>query len=111
MPTSKERRHKQILQLREILGGAYAFVRSRQYTKDAANLTYEELIYLAIDKIDGSNGASGTRVPLLTRIEKIENEVSSAVETVKSQPPSEWALDSGSAVSPDAAVNTPVVPE
>jgi len=82
------------LQMREILGNAYLFVRSREYTKTIANLTYEELLDAAIGRIEGTQGRTEIRPTLLERIAKIKNEIVSAVKTVKSKPPNEWVIAS-----------------
>lgn len=82
------------LQMREILGNAYAFVRSREYTKTVANLTFEELIDAAIARIEGTQGRTELRPTLLERIAKIKNEIAGAVTTVKSKPPNEWVIAS-----------------
>ena len=82
------------LQMREILGDAYGFVRGREYTKSIANLTYEELLDAAIERIEGTQGRTGIRATLLERIAKVQNEIKTAVKTVKSKPPEEWVIAS-----------------
>jgi len=86
----KETRLK--LQMREILGNAYAFVRGRQYTETISNITYEELLDKAIDRIEGTTGSVGARATILARVEKIKNEISNAVSTVKKKSPDYWKL-------------------
>lgn len=92
--TAQSKQNKLNLQMREILGNAYGFVRSREYTKSIANLTYEELLDAAIERIEGTQGRTGIRATLLEQIAKIQNEVKTAVQTVKSKPPNEWVIAS-----------------
>ena len=63
------------LQMREILGSAYSFVRSREYTKSVANLTYEELLDAAIERIEGTQGRTSNRPTLLDRIASFKQEI------------------------------------
>lgn len=94
------------LQMREVIGGAYAFVRGRQYTETVANITYEELLDAAIDRIEGVKGRSDIRGTRLDRVEKIKAEISQAVDTVKSLPPSQWQLQNDESTSEEDAMNT-----
>jgi hypothetical protein len=94
------------LQMREVIGSAYAFVRGRQYTETMANITYEELLDAAIDSIEGVKGRSDVRGTKLDRIEKIKAEISQAVDTVKSLPPSQWQLQNEESPSEEDAMNT-----
>ena len=94
------------LQMREIISNSYTFVRSRQYTETVANITYEELLDAAIDKIEGVKGRSDVRGTKLDRIEKIKAEVVQAVDTVKSLPPSQWQLQNEENTSAEDAMNT-----
>lgn len=97
---------KQNLKLREILGGAYGFVRGRQFTDSIANLTYEELLVRAVDRIEGTQGRSEVRATRLDRVKKIKNEIAQAVSTVKSKPPSAWKIESDDRVESKDAQNT-----
>lgn len=107
MADSKKQKQTRLnLRMREIIGRAYAFVRSREYTETVANLTYEELLDAAIDRIEGTKGRSDVRDTRLDRVMKIKEEISQAVETVKSQPPSAWALDNDDRVDPKDSMNT-----
>ena len=104
---SKALKQKKLnLQMREIISNAYAFVRSREYTQTIANITYEELLDKAIDRIEGTKGRSDVRGTRLDRVNKIKQEVAQAVETVKKQPPSAWALDNDDRIDPADAMNT-----
>lgn len=98
---------KQNLQLREILASAYGFVRGRQYTESIANITYEELLDRAIDRIEGTKGRSEVRSTKLDRIKKIKEEISAAVTTVKSKPPQSWAIEGDERVDEQDKQNTP----
>lgn len=94
------------LKMREILARSYAFVRSREYTETVANITYEELLDKAIDRIEGTKGRSDVRSTRLDRVQKIKNEIEEAVKTVQKQPPGYWALDSDDRIDPKDAQNT-----
>jgi len=94
------------LQMREIIGNSYAFVRSRQYTETVANITYEELLDAAIDRIEGVKGRSEVRGTKLDRVEKIRAEIAQAVDTVKALPPSSWQLQNDENTSAEDAMNT-----
>ena len=92
--TPKQKQTQLNLQMREILGDAYGFIRGREYTKSFASLSYEELLDAAIEKIEGSQGNTTIRPPVLVRIASIQNAIKQAVTTVKSQPPSSWVIAS-----------------
>lgn len=94
------------LQMRKMLGEAYAFVRGREYTKSIANITIEELMEEAIDRIKGTSGRTGLRETLLERIKRIQSEVATAVTTVKKKPASDWSI-SDADFSKDDLANTP----
>lgn len=82
------------LAMREILGDAYGFIRGRMYTKQVSMISFEQLIDEAINRIEGTKGTTEIRGTLLSRIERIAKEAEAAINTVKKQPPSAWALDS-----------------
>jgi hypothetical protein len=92
-------------QMREAVSSAYVFIRSRQYTESISNLTYEELIDAAIDRIEGGPGTflRGTE---LDQIKKIKDELGTAVETIKKFPPEYWQFASDDRIDLDDAVNT-----
>lgn len=94
------------MQMREILANSYAFVRGRQYNMSIANITYEELLDAAIDKIEGMTGRSDIRGTLLDRVQKIKQEITQAVDTVKKQPPAYWVIENDSRVKPEDSANT-----
>ena len=97
---------KQNLQMREILGNAYAFVRGRQFTEQIGNVTFEELLDSAIDRIEGTKGRSDVRGTLLDRVQKIKRDIAQAVTTVKKQPPSAWIIENDERVEDADAANT-----
>ena len=97
--------------MRQILNDAYAFVRGCDYNQTVANLTYEELLDAAIDRIEGTANSGNVRSTKLDRITKIKNDLVSAVETIKSKPASAWVANNADAVQPDDSVNTPEEPE
>ena len=94
------------LQMREILSNAYVFVRGRQYTETVANITDEEMLDKAIDRIEGTEGRSEVRSNKLDRVKKIKEEVATAVTTVKKRPPQEWVIEGDNKVEPDDRQNT-----
>lgn len=98
---AKTAQKKLNLAMRDIIGSAYGFVRGREYTKQMANVTYEQLIDEAIDHIEGTPGKATLRPTLLARIAKIKSEIEGAVKTVKSKSVNYWALD-----NQDSNVNT-----
>lgn len=106
MATTKSKQNKLNLQMREILGNAYAFVRGREYTKSVSNITYEQLLDAAIGRIEGTEGRSDVRGTILDRVKKIKEEVGQAVDTVKKRPPHEWVIESDDQSSKEDAVNT-----
>jgi hypothetical protein len=95
------------LQLRQVMSDAYTFVRSRQYTETVANITYEELLDAAIGKIEGTSGRSDVRATRLDRVQKLKEQISSAVTNIKKRPPQEWAIESDDNVADRDAANTP----
>lgn len=104
--STAKRQSKLNLQMREVIGRAYAFVRGRQYTETVANITYEELLDAAIDRIEGTKGRSDVRATKLDRVDSIKQEISQAVDTVKSLPPNSWQLQNEESVSAEEAMNT-----
>lgn len=102
----RQKQQKLNMQMREIIGSAYSFVRGRQYTETIANLTYEELLDAAIDSIEGVKGRSDVRGTKLDRIAKIKADVSQAVDTVMSLPPRQWQLQNDEEISAEDAMNT-----
>jgi|WetSurSiteA1Bulk_404760.scaffolds.fasta_scaffold22671_2 hypothetical protein len=102
--TDKKTAQKQLnLRMREIINNAYAFVRSREYTKQVANISYEQLLDDAIDAIEGTPGKKPLRPRALERIQKLKAEIVDAVTQVKAKPPTDWALSE----DPQENVNTP----
>lgn len=105
-PSATKKQHKLNLQMREIIGEAYAFVRGQQYTETVANITYEELLDAAIDRIEGLKGRSDVRATKLDRVEKIKADITKAVDTVKKLPPNYWQLENEESTSAEDAANT-----
>lgn len=105
--TATKKQGKLNLQMREMLANSYAFVRGRQYNESMANLTYEELLDAAIEKIEGTKGRSTVRGTILDRIQKIKQEIVQAVDTVKKQPPSYWIIENDGRIDAKDSANTP----
>ena len=98
--------------MRQILNDAYAFVRGCDYNQTVANITYEELLDAAIDRIEGTSTDTGNvRSTKLQRIAKIKGDLVSAVDTIKAKPASAWVANNADAVQLDDSVNTPEDPE
>jgi len=83
------------LQLRQTLGDAYAFVQGERLTNSIASVTLESLINEQIDQIEGTDGKTSIRPNKIEEVDRLMNETTSAVETVKSLPPSAFTLKSG----------------
>ena len=98
--------------MRQIVNDAYAFVRGCDYNQTIANLTYEELLDAAIDRIEGTSTSTGNaRSTKLQRIAQIKSNISTSVDTIKSKPPSAWVANNADVVQPDDSINTPEEPE
>jgi hypothetical protein len=116
MPTSAPKpnaaqvaKTKLSLQLREILGTAYAFVQGRQYTESVSTVTLEVLMKDQIDDIKGTPKIPG-RLNKLAEIAKIVEDTTKAVEEVKKVPPETFQAAVKDATQSDANVNTPEDP-
>jgi len=104
--SAASKQNKLNLKMREILGNAYSFVRGREYTRQTANITYEQLLDRAIHAIEGTTGQSEVRDTKLNRIKKIKEEIGKAVTTVKGKPPESWSIENDSRVTKKDATNT-----
>jgi hypothetical protein len=100
---AKSEQTKLNLRMREIVNNAYSFVRGREYTKQMSNVTFEQLLDEAIDRIEGTPGKVPLRATNLDRVKKIKNDITSAVDTIKAKPPSSWVLTEDT----EENVNTP----
>ena len=98
-PATEQR--KLNLKMRGILNDAYSFVRGREFTKKLGNITYEQLVDEAIDRIDGTPGKQPLRPTLLTRIASLKADIKTAVATVSKKSINYWSLD-----NQDENVNT-----
>jgi hypothetical protein len=98
------------LQLREILGAAYAFVQGRQFTETISTVTLEVLMKDQIDDISGTPKIPG-KSNRIAEINKIVTETTKAVEEVKKLPPSFFAAAVKDPDDPENEnVNTPEDP-
>jgi hypothetical protein len=98
------------LQLREILGAAYAFVQGRQFTETVSTVTLEVLMKDQIDDIKGTPKVPG-RLNKIAEIDKIVTDTTKAVEEVKKVPPETFAAAVKDATQSESAnVNTPEDP-
>jgi len=108
MTTSTAAKQKALtIQMRQVMSDAYTFVRSRQYTETVANLTYEELLDAAVAAIEGTVGRSEVRATRLERVQKLKEQVTAAVATIKSKPPQSWKIEGDGKVEDDDSANTP----
>lgn len=89
-PVSTQARFQQ--RTREVLGNAYGFVRSCQFTRTFANLTYEELLDAAIGRIEGDSSRSEVRSTKLERIAQIKDTIVKTVVEAKKLPPAYWVF-------------------
>lgn len=94
------------LEMRRILGDAYDFVRGSEYTKTVSQITYEQLMDEAINKIEGTKGRKDDRATRLERIKRIKQEIVTAVTTVKKQPAGAWGFDGKPEVDKEDLANT-----
>jgi hypothetical protein len=104
-PVQKQQK-EQILAMRQYIADAYSFVRGAQFTKSSANVTFEQLIDEALDKIEGTNNVSSARPCKLDRIKAIKENLSSAVEQVKAAPPEAWVWNTDGDVADADKANT-----
>jgi hypothetical protein len=108
MAKTTEAKQRQLnLQMRQVMSDAYTFVRSREYTETVANITYEELLDAAIDRIEGSKGRSDVRSTRLDRVQKLKEQLSTAVATIKARPPQDWAIEGDANTRGEDSANTP----
>jgi len=104
--TVQKQQKDQIQTMRRYIGDAYSFLRGAQYTKYAANVTFEELIDAAIDSIEGTNNVTSTRPCKLDRIKAIQSNLTSAVAAVKAAPPESWVWGTDQDVPDEDNANT-----
>jgi hypothetical protein len=93
------------VELRRILGEAYTFIRSRQLTDAISTISYEELLELAIRRVEGTDGESMVRTPKIKRVQQIKTELLATVDTVMKVPPEHWAIETDEAVSDEDNAN------
>lgn len=91
---------EQNFQLRKAIGDAYAAIEAAKTTQTFAALTYEDLLDAQIERISGAS--TQTRPNALDRVTQIVNNVTSAVEKIKSLPPESFQESNA-----DRDVNTP----
>ena len=97
------------LQLREILGTAYAFVQGRQFTESMSAVTLEVLMKDQIEDIKGTPKISG-RLNKIAEVAKIVENTTKVVEEVKKIPPETFQAAVKDPAQSDANVNTPEDP-
>lgn len=75
---------QQNFELRRTLATAYAFVKGNESTQSFASFSFEDAMDAQIERIEGKDSES--RPNVLHRIDKIENDVTSAAEKIKKLP-------------------------
>lgn len=74
--------------MREALNKGYAVLEAEKYTNTAAAFTFEEAVDQQIQRLEESG--SRIRPTPLERVEKIEQELKQAVESITAIPPEEF---------------------
>lgn len=87
-------------ELRRSVANAYAFVKGREAEQSFASFTFEDAMDAQIERIEGKD--SELRPNELNRIDRIENDIVSAVEKIKALPPELF-----NKADPSKDVNTP----
>lgn len=95
------KQQEQNLELRRAINNGYAFIEGQKLVQSFSAVTFEELLDQQVERIEG---ASTTQRPNeIERINKIEAELTSAVENIKKMPD-----DAFKKTQEDNGVNTPV---
>lgn len=102
----KVQKTKLNLQLREILGNAYAFVLGEKFTASMSTVSLETLMQEQINQIEGTDGKTEIRLNKKDALDKIVNSISEVVAAVKKLPPSYFSLNSED--RSDGNVNTTI---
>jgi len=77
-------------QLRRSVANAYAFVRGQETTETFLSITFEELLDQQIERIEGPG--TDIRPNVLDRIQKVKQDMLSAISEIKRQPDSFFKL-------------------
>lgn len=91
---------EQNLELRRAINDAYAFVEGQKLVQSFSAVTFEELLDQQIERIEGKGTVR--KLNELERIDRIEQDVISAVEKIKKLPD-----DAFKKTSEENGVNTP----
>lgn len=102
----KVQKTKLNLQIREILGNAYAFVLGEKFTNSMSTVNLETLMQEQINQIEGTDGKTEIRLNKRDALDKILNGISDVVASVKKLPPSYFSLNSED--REDGNVNTTI---
>ena len=98
--TAEQTNENLSLELRRSVANAYAFVKGREAEQSFASFTFEDALDAQIERIEGDD--TDVRPNELHRIDKIENDLLTAVAKIKSLP-AEFFNES----DPTTNVNTP----
>jgi len=94
------------LQLREVLGDAYAFVLGERLTASISAVSLEKLMQEQINQIEGTDGKTDIRLNKKDALTRLTTKISEVVRTVKKLPSSSFSLSSED--RQDGNVNTPL---
>jgi hypothetical protein len=84
--TNEEQRQQQFqVRQREAVNNAYAALVGQQYAQSAVAFTFEEALDAHIERIEGPS--TPLRPNQIERVDRIENELLAAVESLKQVPP------------------------
>lgn len=102
----KAKKTKLNLQVREILGNAYAFVLGEKFTASVSTVNLETLMQEQINQIEGTDGKTEIRPNKIEELDRMVNGVTDVVKVVKKLPPRTFSVDTEDREKGN--VNTPV---
>lgn len=100
------------IQVREVLGNAYAFVQGRKFTESISSMTLESAMKEQIELIEGTEGRTPIRLNKLDQIEKITTQTKETVALVKKLPANAFRVEADDRATDrnQGSANTPEVP-
>jgi len=81
------------LQIRTVLGEAYAFLVGEQYAESIAAVSLETLMREQIDQIQGTSGRTSIRLNQIDRIDRMLAQLSQVVDAVTALPPEAFQIE------------------
>jgi hypothetical protein len=91
-----------------IISDAYSAVVSSQFNESISSVTLESLAQEQIEQIEGKDGITAIRPNRLTEIDRIVNELTTAVELAKSMDPRYFQINADDRGRIDDVANTPI---